>query len=159
MAQEIERKFLVKDDSWRSQSQRVLYRQGYLTTDPHLAIRVRIAADDAWLTIKGATVGVSRAEYDYAIPLKDAQEMLDHLCEKPLIEKYRYHLNAGEITWEIDEFLGENQGLIIAEVELDDEGQLFEKPSWLGVEVSDDPRYYNANLVNYPYSQWEESKG
>lgn len=159
MAQEIERKFLVKDDSWRSQSQGVLYRQGYLTADPHLAIRVRIAADEAWLTIKGATVGVSRAEYDYPIPLNDAQEMLDHLCEKPLIEKYRYRLNAGEITWEIDAFLGENQGLIIAEVELHDEGQLFEKPPWLGVEVSDDPRYYNANLINYPYSQWDESRG
>ena len=159
MAQEIERKFLVKDDSWRSQSRGVLYRQGYLTADPHLAIRVRIAADEAWLTIKGATVGVSRAEDDDPIPLIDAQEMLDHLCEKPLIEKYRYRLNAGEITWEIDAFLGENQGLIIAEVELHDEGQSFEKPPWLGMEVSDDPRYYNANLVNYPYSQWEESAG
>ncbi|MGM0456645.1 MAG: CYTH domain-containing protein [Cyanobacteriota bacterium] len=158
MAQEIERKFLVKDDSWRSQAQGVAYRQGYLTRDLHLAIRVRIAGDRAWLTLKGATVGVSRSEYEYGIPLNDAQEMLDRLCHKPLIEKVRYTVIDEGMTWEIDEFLGENQGLIVAEVELEDERQSFVAPAWLGVEVSDDPRYYNANLVQHPYSQWKESR-
>ncbi|USR90335.1 CYTH domain-containing protein [Phormidium yuhuli AB48] len=158
MAQEIERKFLVKDDSWRS-NPGVLYRQGYLTRQRDLAIRVRIGGDRAWLTLKGATVGVSRLEYEYSIPLGEAQEMLDHLCETPIIEKRRYRVMYEGLTWEIDEFLGENQGLIVAEVELEREEQRFTPPPWLGREVSDDPRYYNANLVKCPYSQWEESRG
>ncbi len=159
MAQEIERKFLVKDDSWRSPNPGVLYRQGYLTRQPDLAIRVRLGGDRAWLTLKGATVGVSRLEYEYSIPLGEAQEMLDNLCETPIIEKRRYQVMYEGLTWEIDEFFGENQGLIVAEVELEAEEQAFTPPPWLGVEVSEDPRYYNANLVKFPYSQWEESTG
>ncbi|NMG61148.1 CYTH domain-containing protein, partial [Geitlerinema sp. P-1104] len=124
-----------------------------------LAIRVRLGGDRAWLTLKGATVGVSRLEYEYSIPLGEAQEMLDHLCETPIIEKRRYQVMYEGLTWEIDEFFGENQGLIVAEVELEAEEQAFTPPPWLGVEVSEDPRYYNANLVKFPYSQWEESTG
>ncbi|NMG61144.1 CYTH domain-containing protein, partial [Geitlerinema sp. P-1104] len=124
-----------------------------------LAIRVRLGGDRAWLTLKGATVGVSRLEYEYSIPLGEAQEMLDNLCETPIIEKRRYQVMYEGLTWEIDEFFGENQGLIVAEVELETEEQAFTPPPWLGVEVSEDPRYYNANLVKFPYSQWEESTG
>lgn len=154
MATEIERKFLVKGNEWRSQAQGVFYRQGYLTTNQGLTVRVRIVGENAYLTIKGPTQGYSRAEFEYPIPLSDAQTMLDTLCDRPLIEKTRYQLQHSHLTWEIDEFTGDNTGLIIAEVELTQEDQLIDLPPWLDVEVSHDPRYYNANLVKYPYSQW-----
>ena len=156
MPTEIERKFLVKSDLWRSLATGTVYRQGYLSTKKDCSVRVRLAGNQAYLTIKGATKGCSRAEYEYPIPTEDAQEMLDNLCQAPLIEKIRYKIEYAGLIWEVDEFAGENQGLIIAEVELSDENQSIEVPEWIGKEVSDDPRYYNANLVENPYSQWSD---
>ncbi|HEY8385514.1 MAG TPA: CYTH domain-containing protein [Porticoccaceae bacterium] len=158
MALEIERKFLVKNDGWRGCSEGVLFRQGYLSSEKTRVVRVRIAGSNAFLTIKGKTCGISRLEFEYPIPVEDASKMLDELCEKPLIEKTRYILDDGGQRWEIDEFHGVNQGLIVAEIELDDESDGFEKPSWLGREVSHDPRYFNANLARHPYSEWQDSE-
>jgi CYTH domain-containing protein len=155
MAVEIERKYLVNGDRWRSLGQGILYRQGYITSKPEVTVRVRLVGDCGYLTIKGATGGLSRLEYEYPIPVEDAREMLDNLCDRPLIEKYRYKIPYQNLIWEVDEFLGENQGLIIAEVELEDEGQMINLPDWIDREVSD-PKYFNANLVKYPYSQWQK---
>ncbi len=154
MAQEIERKFLVKNDSWRGQDSGKRYRQGYLSTVKERTVRVRIAGDKGFLTIKGITVGASRPEYEYEIPVADANEMLDQLCERPLIEKTRYRIPHTGLVWEIDEFEGENRGLISAEVELKDEHQSVELPAWIGQEVTGDPRYFNANLVAKPFTTW-----
>ena len=157
MAQEIERKFLVISDSWRGQVQGQAYCQGYIATArPGHSVRIRIAGDRGYLTIKGPSTGLSRAEFEYPIPIADAQEMLETLCIRPFIEKVRYRLPIGNLIWEIDEFKGENAGLIIAEVELQSEEQSIERPDWIGTEVSGDPRYYNASLVKRPYSQWEK---
>jgi len=156
MPTEIERKFLVKNDDWRSLGTGVFYCQGYLASTPSKTVRVRIAGEQAYLTIKGATAGIARAEYEYEIPLDHAEELLQTLCEPPLIQKTRYRVELGELVWEIDEFSGENQGLIVAEVELADEKQAIALPDWIGAEVSHDPRYYNANLSKHPYSQWAE---
>jgi adenylate cyclase len=153
MPTEIERKFLVKGEEWKIATG-TIYRQGYIATKRNTTVRVRLAGNQGYLTIKGATQGISRAEYEYPIPAEDAQEMLDNLCEPPLIEKTRYKITVGDLVWEVDEFAGENQGLIVAEVELKDANQKINLPEWIGQEVSDDPRYYNANLVQYPYSQW-----
>jgi adenylate cyclase len=155
MAREIERKFLVGSDAWRRtiiRSRRLV--QGYLASIPACSIRVRLDEDGASLNIKTATLGVSRHEYDYPIPRADAEEILRHLCIKPLIEKTRHYVRAGNHTWEIDEFDGANRGLIVAEIELSSPDESFERPAWLGQEVSDDPRYYNVRLVENPYSSW-----
>ncbi|NOY61615.1 MAG: CYTH domain-containing protein [Gammaproteobacteria bacterium] len=155
MGVEIERKFLIKNGSWRQQvcsSKR--YRQGYLAGNDKSSVRVRIAGEQARLNIKSATLGIRRMEYEYALPLADAQEMLDQLCEQPLIEKTRYFVEHEGNTWEIDLFEGDNAGLIVAEIELEDEAQHFARPAWLGEEVSDDPRYYNVCLVKHPYKNW-----
>ena len=154
MAKEIERKFLIKDDSWRGQGSAKRYRQGYLSTVKERTVRVRTAGENGFLTIKGITVGASRAEYEYEIPVMDANEMLDRLCERPLIEKTRYRIAHSDLVWEIDEFEGENRGLIIAEVELKDEHELVTLPDWVGKEVTGDPRYFNANLVARPFTTW-----
>ncbi|MGD8484173.1 MAG: CYTH domain-containing protein [Thioalkalispiraceae bacterium] len=155
MAVEIERKFLLKDDSWRSQaSAPVRYRQGYLTGTDKSSVRVRIQGEQAFLNIKSATLGIQRQEYEYAIPLQDAEKILDELCNKPLIEKDRYFVEHGHHTWEIDEFHGDNQGLIVAEVELLSEDEKIDKPSWVGQDVSHDTRYYNVCLVTHPYKDW-----
>lgn len=154
MAEEIERKFLVTSRDWRS-GESTEYRQGYLSLDKERTVRVRVAGDKAYLTIKGITRGATRREFEYAIPPADARELLAGLCRHPLIEKRRYRLEYGGLTWEIDEFFGDNAGLVVAEVELEHEDQPFERPPWLGEEVTDDPRYYNANLVENPYCNWE----
>lgn len=154
MATEIERKFLVTSDEWRNLATGIIYRQGYIATKKGTTVRVRLAGNQGYLTIKGTTKGISRAEYEYEIPAEDAQEMLDNLCESPLIEKTRYKITIDDLVWEVDEFVGENQGLIIAEVELSDAHQTINIPNWIGQEVSDDARYYNANLVQHPYNQW-----
>lgn len=155
MAQEIERKFLVTGGSWRAAATGKRYCQGYIkTVRAGQSVRVRIAGDQGYLTIKGPSQGLSRAEFEYEIPLGDAQQMLDTLCDRPLIEKTRYRLPMGPVVWEIDEFKGDNAGLIVAEVELENEAQVVELPEWIGQEVSGDPKYYNQSLVNYPYSQW-----
>src|SRR5215471_3281800 len=154
MAKEVERKFLVKGDAWRSLAKGTTYRQGYLNSAKERTVRVRTTDDKAYLTIKGITVGATRAEYEYEIPYDEGKAMLDSLAEKPLIEKRRYKIPAGDLTWEIDEFLGDNTGLIVAEVELKSEDQAFTRPVWLGDEVTGDPRYYNANLVKKPFPHW-----
>jgi adenylate cyclase len=154
MANEIERKFLLKNDTWRGQDKGKLYRQAYLSTVKERTVRVRTAGDKGFLTIKGITVGASRPEYEYEIPLKDANEMLDQLCERPLIEKTRYRISHAGLVWEVDEFEGDNRGLVTAEVELKDEHQSVTLPDWVGEEVTGDPRYFNANLVAKPFIQW-----
>ena len=154
MAIEIERKFLVIGDSWRSHATGKVYRQGYLPTQGLTTVRVRVIKDQGFLTIKGATQGIARSEFEYPIPLQDAEEMLQTLCNRPIIEKMRHVLEVDNLRWEIDEFHGENQGLILAEVELTDVEQMIRRPEWLGQEVSDDPRYFNANLATRPFTQW-----
>jgi len=154
MGIEIERKFLVKGDQWRNLGKGKVYRQGYFPTAGNCTIRVRIVGENAFLTIKGKTIGNTRSEYEYPIGLIDAQEMLDHLCDRPLIEKIRYEICINNLTWEVDEFTGENEGLIVAEIELKSEDQKIEIPAWIGEEVSGQAQYYNVNLVKNPYSQW-----
>lgn len=154
MAKEIERKFLVKGDSWRSQGNGKRYRQGYLSTVKERTVRVRAAGDQGFITVKGVNVGPTRSEYEYEIPLADANEILDRLCERPLIEKTRYRIPFGGMTWEVDEFEEENRGLITAEVELTHENQAVSLPVWIDAEVTDDPRYFNSNLVAHPFSKW-----
>lgn len=154
MPTEIERKFLVKGTTWKKGASGELYRQGYLVADKERTVRVRVAGEEGFLTIKGPSKGLSRAEYEYPIPARDASEMLDTLCPKPLIEKYRYRLEHAGLLWEVDEFLGENRGLTLAEVELADEDQRISLPDWAGEDVSHDPRYYNANLARHPFSKW-----
>jgi len=151
---EIERKFLVDLSAWRPPGPGTLYKQGYLSSRPAATVRVRIAGARAALTVKGPTAGVTRAEFEYAIPVEDAAIMLDTLCERPLIEKHRHVEMHGGKTWEIDVFHGENEGLVVAELELAAEDEPFEKPPWLGAEVSADPRYANASLVSRPWSTW-----
>jgi len=151
---EIERKFLVKDDSWRSSAIGKTYLQGYLNTNKERTVRVRTIDNKGYLTIKGIAKGPARVEYEYEIPVDEALTMLDGLCEKPLIEKSRYKIEYQGLVWEVDEFHGENQGLIIAELELDFEDQKFAKPEWIGAEVTGDSKYFNSNLIHHPYSQW-----
>lgn len=154
MAKEIERKFRVKTDAFLKDIAGTPYRQGYLSTVKERTVRVRRVGDEAWLTIKGVSVGASRSEYEYKIPVEDAEEMLDHLCEHPLIEKTRYRIPYAGLTWEVDVFTGDNAGLVVAEVELRDKDQDIPLPDWVGEEVTDDPRYFNANLVSYPFKDW-----
>jgi adenylate cyclase len=152
---EIERKFLLVGDGWRALGEPVLLRQGYLNADPARTVRVRIEGQGAALTIKSKNVGAVRGEWEYPIPVQDAAELLDNLCERPLIEKYRRRIALGGHTWEVDEFLGENAGLAVAEIELASEDAAFTKPDWIGEEVTGDPRYYNSSLIRLPFSQWK----
>ncbi len=154
MALEIERKFLVRDSRWKSLAERILYRQGYLSIDKERTIRIRVVGETGFLTIKGQTVGISRLEFEYQIPVDDAQHMLDELCQKPIIEKHRSTIEHGSLVWEVDEFHGVNEGLILAEVELQSADQQVDIPDWIGEEVSGDARYFNANLVKNPYTTW-----
>lgn len=154
MGVEIERKFLVRDASWKSMGQGVLLRQGYLSSVPERIVRVRIEGETAMLTIKGRTAGMTRSEWEYPIPVEDAQVFLDTLCEQPIIEKKRYRIPYEGMLWEVDEFFGENAGLVVAEIELESESQTFSKPDWIGDEVTQDARYFNANLLRHPYSRW-----
>ncbi len=154
MAQEIERKFLLTGAGWRGLSDGVLYRQGYVARSAENTVRVRTAGERAWLTIKGPTVGLSRLELEYEIPTADANQMLDDLCRGSIIKKHRYRIAHAGLIWEVDEFHGLNDGLVIAEVELESEDQEIELPEWVGEEVSSDPRYYNANLADHPFSSW-----
>jgi len=154
MPEEIERKFLVVGDGWRENAEAEQLRQGFLSTEPERTVRVRLAGSQGSLTIKGKTIGARRQEFEYEIPGADAQRMLDTLCERPLIEKVRYTLCVGRHTWEVDVFEGENAGLVIAEVELESEEEAFDKPDWAGEEVTDEPRYFNSNLVAKPFRTW-----
>lgn len=154
MAKEIERKFLVNDHSIITTLAGERLTQGYLSHDKNATVRIRIAGEHAWLTIKGKTVGATRSEFEYPVPVTDAQEMLDTLCQAGKIDKTRYRLPQGQLCWEIDVFHGDNNGLVVAEIELPSEDTAFEKPVWLGEEVSHDPRYFNSALSATPYSQW-----
>lgn len=150
MATEIERRFLVKNDAWRAQSTRsTVLLQGYLSTGP-TTVRVRMADNEAWLTIKGPTRGLSRAEFEYPIPAADAHQMLYSLCSGNLIEKTRHLVPHHGDIWEVDEFHGLNQGLVLAELEMDNEAHVFVRPAWLGNEVTTDPRYTNSSLALNP---------
>lgn len=154
MGIEIERKFLVSGDGWRQQaSSQTRFSQGYLSRDPARTVRVRIAGDAAFLTIKGATTGATRAEFEYAVPLADAQQLLA-MSDGPVVEKVRHLCVVDGMTWEVDEFLGANAGLVVAEIELQSEEQAFARPAWLGDEVTGDARYVNANLAVRPFESW-----
>ncbi|MDH5571049.1 MAG: CYTH domain-containing protein [Gammaproteobacteria bacterium] len=155
MGTEIERKFLLRDDSWKKAiSKSTVFKQGYLVGSEQASVRIRVEGEKANINIKSATLDVTRHEYEYLIPLKDAEELLETLCDKPFIKKIRHIVNHAGHKWEIDVFEGENEGLIVAEIELTSENEDFEKPAWLGEEVSDDPRYYNVCLVKHPYRNW-----
>ena len=155
MPVEIERKFLLKSDDWRAavhDAQRL--RQGYLNNEARCSVRVRTSADRGWLNVKSATVGARRQEFEYEIPLAEADEMLDTLSLKPLIEKVRHYVSVGGHVWEIDEFEGDNAGLVVAEIELGHSDEAFEKPDWVGEEVTHDVRYYNTSLSRHPFKDW-----
>lgn len=155
MATEIERKFLLVNDNWKAiADQGTRYVQGYLIGSKQASVRVRIEGERAFLNIKSATLGITRREFEYPVPVEEARTLLDELCEKPLISKTRYCLHYGQHEWEIDVFEGDNAGLIVAEIELASVDETFEKPEWLGDEVSDDVHYYNVSLVKHPYRDW-----
>jgi len=154
MGREIERKFLV-NENWPKYLNNIAIRQGYISTDPEHAVRIRITDTNATLTIKGRISDMTRSEFEYPIPMEDANEMLENNCQFPLIEKIRHFFKDGPVTWEIDEFFGENGGLIVAEIELEAEDQKFELPDWVGDEVTGDPKYLNINLVQNPFKKWK----
>ena len=154
MAQEIERKYLVRPGTWVPASAGIHFVQGYLNSQKERVVRVRIEGDQARLTVKGLTTSLTRLEFDYPIPLADATVLLEQLCERPLIDKHRHIETFGDLTWEIDVFHGDNEGLVIAEVELTSEADVVSLPPWAGDDVSSDPRYFNSNLLTHPYRTW-----
>ncbi len=154
MGVEIERKFLVESEGWRGCGPGVRYRQGYITADEKRSVRVRVAGREATITIKGGSVGAVREEFEYTIPVADAERLLDAYCPPPLIEKTRFRCPYKGLVWEIDEFFGANTGLVLAEVELDSEDREVSLPSWVGREVTGDPRYLNASLARRPFGSW-----
>lgn len=156
MGIEIERKFLLSGDGWRGLGTSTLMRQGYLAADPVRTVRVRIEGERAVLTVKGKSTGASRGEWEYPIPVPDAAELLDGLCEQPLVEKVRHRIEHAGHVWEVDEFQGQNAGLVVAEIELASEDEAFEKPDWIGQEVTGDKRYYNSSLIRHPYADWKD---
>jgi adenylate cyclase len=154
MGQEIERKFRVTGTGYRDQGPGRRYRQGYLASDKARTVRVRVVGNQAWLTIKGPTTGITRSEFEYEIPGADGVTLLESLGHQPIIDKTRYRIAHGDHVWEVDEFHGANQGLVVAEIELASEDEAFERPDWLGKEVSGDPRYFNSNLIAHPFGEW-----
>ena len=156
MANEIERKFLVRPRNWSQLGPGAVIRQGYLSTDNERTVRVRTYGDRGYITIKGITSGISRKEYEYEIPVADADELLDNLCRRPLVEKTRYRIPFGGHIFEVDEFTGDNRGLTVAEVELKAAGESVELPDWIEREVSGDPRYFNSNLAQHPFTTWQK---
>jgi CYTH domain-containing protein len=154
MRAEIERKFLVVGDGWRAGSEATEIRQGYLCGDAARSVRVRCGGGHGYLTVKGSAVGIRRSEYEYEIPVADAESLLDTLCLRPLIEKTRHLLVHRGIEWVVDVFTGDNAGLVVAEVELADEAEAIELPEWVGREVTGDPRYLNVNLARNPFTRW-----
>ena len=158
MPVETERKFLIADPSWKNEVRRSVHlRQGYfpLTPDSRTTVRVRLADHSAWLTIKGPASGCSRMEYEYEIPHRDACELLSGPASARSLEKIRHYVPAGPYVWEIDEFLGRNTGLILAEVELDSPDEELAVPDWIGREVTGELRFYNSRLLGYPYQEWK----
>lgn len=158
MGTEIERKFLVKSDAWRFQAVGKLYRQGYVVKSTGVTVRVRIVGTQGYITLKGRAENYVRPEFEYEIPVDDAQEMLNLWCHPRIVEKIRYRIPMGDVVWEVDEFQGFNQGLVVAEVELNSENQGVELPDWVGPEVSKQDRYYNSSLAVHPYSLWTQDE-
>jgi adenylate cyclase len=155
MPLEIERKFLVEGEAWRtSADRREFYRQGYLAGSESCSVRVRVGGEHAWIGVKGRVRGATRLEYEYEIPLDEANEILDLLCVQGRIEKYRHWVSHAGHEWEVDEFLGDNSGLVVAELELDDEREAFVRPPWVGLEITEDVRYYNSSLALLPWRAW-----
>ncbi len=157
MAKEIERKYLINRAAWTPQGEGIHFKQGYLNAQKERVVRVRIEGTKAKLTIKGITTGVTRSEFEYQIPVEDAAILLDNLCEQPLIDKHRHKEVHGGKTWEIDVFHGDNEGLVVAEIELASEEEKIELPAWVGEEVSSDPRYFNSNLLKHPFKNWTKA--
>ena len=159
MGREIERKFLLANGDWRRAVGRSeAMSQGYLANDGTVSVRVRATGAKAWLNIKAGGLVAARDEFEYEIPFEEGRELLTRLCKRPLIEKTRHWVSYRGFEWEIDEFRGQNEGLIVAELELEREDQTFPRPSWLGMEVTDAPRYYNVKLVEYPYCEWNDAE-
>ena len=156
--QEIERKFLVRGDGWRGKGKSELFRQGYIARTQDRTVRVRVAGEKGTLTIKYRGEGIARSEFEYDIPLDEAQALLDGLAPGEIIEKIRHTFTCEDNVWEVDEFLGANQGLIVAEIELESEDQVFAKPDWLGDEVSRISRYLNVELSRLPYTAWSREE-
>ena len=164
MGKEIERKFLVKSDVYKTLAQGTYYRQGYVPTLNGMTVRLRIAGEKGYITMKDHAVGFTRHEFEYEIPKKDAKQMLELMCDKPQIEKYRFVIPAScnsasassQLFWEVDEFLGENAGLVVAEIEVPSEDTEFEIPDWVGEEVTGEKRYYNSHLCKNPYKNWSK---
>lgn len=154
MSKEIERKFLVKNDEWKKLGKTEFYQQAYLVIENSKTIRIRTIGNTAFLTIKSSAINFSRDEFEYQIPIEDAKYMIENICEKPAIEKYRTKIEINDCIWEIDEFVGENEGLIVAEVELKSENQKIDLPDWIGQEVTGDHRYNNSYLVKHPFKDW-----
>lgn len=155
MGVEIERKFLLRDERWREDADAgERMRQGYLSADTQCSVRVRLVGAQAFLGIKSAASAVRRLEFEFPIPLDDARQLLNQVCLPAQVDKTRYRVPVGRHVWEIDVFEGDNAGLVVAEIELDDEDEAFERPAWLGEEVSHDPRYFNMNLAVNPFSRW-----
>lgn len=157
MAKEIERRFHLKNDGWRGLVEGEWLKQGYLSVERERTVRVRIKGDQAWLTLKSNISNVSRHEFEYPIPLRDAETILAAMCPM-LVEKKRHRIAIGPHVWEVDEFSGQNQGLVLAEIELSDEAESYQRPDWLGEEVTEDPRYTNAYLSEHPWPTWPANK-
>jgi CYTH domain-containing protein len=156
--EEIEKKFLVTSADWKRGAAGQRYRQGYLSIDPKRTVRIRLVGEQGMLTIKGERIGDTAPEFEYPIPVADARRLLDTLCLRPIIEKTRYTIEHEGHTWEVDEFHGDNEGLVIAEIELEAEGEPFERPEWIGKEVTKEFRYSNSNLVERPYTKWKDTE-
>lgn len=154
MGIEIERKFLITNNGWKKGAKYSTCRQGYIFAEKKGVVRIRVIDQKGFVTIKSAPVVLTRQEYEYEIPLADANSMLEDLCDKYIVEKKRYKIKFGNHIWEIDEFTGHNEGLVLAEIELSNENETFEPPPWIGEEVSLDPKYHNSNLSKYPFNQW-----
>lgn len=159
MAVETEKKFLLHHLPHDLMNKGKAIYQGYITKSKHHTVRIRISDDDGFVTIKGPTVNAARKEFEYAVPVSDAREMLARFCPGPIIEKTRYTIGFKGFEWEIDVFKGRNKGLVVAEIELESADQPFEKPDWVGLEITHDTRYYNSNLVDHPFTQWANTPG
>ncbi|WP_207422952.1 CYTH domain-containing protein [Desertivirga brevis] len=157
---EIERKYLLNKDKWANfeKPRGEFYRQGYILKDPAKTVRVRLTDSNAYITIKGSVEGISRLEYEYEIPLADAIELLDNFCSSEL-SKTRYKIPFDGKIWEVDEFYGDNEGLILAEIELASEDEVYSLPDWITIDVTGDTRYYNSRLTDYPFKDWKENNG
>lgn len=159
MSIEIERKFLLKNDSWRDHyTKKMELRQGYLSSSKDCTVRVRMSDEECWVTIKGKTKNISRSEFEYLIPKADAESMLMEFAAENVVKKIRYFIDYEGSEWVVDEFFGRNRGLVLAEIELSSEHAIYEKPSWIGEDISNDYRYCNSNLSQNPYSNWKNKK-